>query len=168
MFFYCLIGLILIFHASATRHDYGVNTAWWCSSDGLFQGDCVAQERMLSCLPSSNHVDWFIYFCNELDSHTLCILETPDVHCTLRVKFCMDAHTSIIEIWICISSMILIYISMTNFISHELDLIHPGSLLLIRLKRIYNFWCSMLCFTPFAYCFVTLSGIFIRFPELTY
>jgi hypothetical protein len=84
---------------------------------------------MLSSLPSSNHVDWFIYFCNELNSHTLCILEIPDVRCSLRVKFCMDVHTSIIEIWICISSMILIYISMTNFISHELDLIHPGSLL---------------------------------------
>jgi hypothetical protein len=40
--------------------------------------------------------------------------------------------------------------------------------MLIRLKRIYNFWCSMLCFTPFAYCFVTLSGIFIHFLELTY
>jgi hypothetical protein len=38
----------------------------------------------------------------------------------------------------------------------------------IRLKRIYNFWCSMLVFTPFAYCFVTLSGIFIHFPKLTY
>jgi hypothetical protein len=39
---------------------------------------------------------------------------------------------------------------------------------LIRLKRIYNFWCSMLVFTPFALCFVTLRGVFMRFPELTY
>jgi hypothetical protein len=39
---------------------------------------------------------------------------------------------------------------------------------LIRLKRIYNFWCSMLVFTPFAYCFVTLRGTFMHFPELTY
>jgi hypothetical protein len=39
---------------------------------------------------------------------------------------------------------------------------------MIRLKRIYNFWCSMLVFTPFAYCFVTLSGTFMHFPELTY
>jgi hypothetical protein len=39
---------------------------------------------------------------------------------------------------------------------------------LIRLKRIYNFSCSMLVFTPFANCFVTLSGIFMHFPELTY
>jgi hypothetical protein len=38
----------------------------------------------------------------------------------------------------------------------------------IRLKRIYNFWCSMLVFTPFALCFVTLRGVFMRFPELTY
>jgi hypothetical protein len=42
----------------------------------------------------------------------------------------------------------------------------PG--ILIRLKRIYNFLCSMLVSTPFAYCFVTLRGIFMRFPELTY
>jgi hypothetical protein len=46
---------------------------------------------------------------------------------------------------------------------HELSL---G--MLIHLKRIYNFWCSMLAFTPFALCFVTLRGIFMRFPELTY
>jgi hypothetical protein len=39
---------------------------------------------------------------------------------------------------------------------------------LIRLKRIYNFCCSMLVFTPFALCFVTLRGVFMRFPELTY
>jgi hypothetical protein len=39
---------------------------------------------------------------------------------------------------------------------------------LIRLKRIYNFWCSMLVFTPFALCFVTLRGVFMRFLELTY
>jgi hypothetical protein len=39
---------------------------------------------------------------------------------------------------------------------------------LIRLKRIYNFLCSMLVFTPFALCFVTLRGIFMRFLELTY
>jgi hypothetical protein len=39
---------------------------------------------------------------------------------------------------------------------------------LIRLKRIYNFWCSMLVFTPFAYCFVTLRGTFMHFLELTY
>jgi hypothetical protein len=34
---------------------------------------------------------------------------------------------------------------------------------LIRLKRIYNFWCSMLVYTPFDLCFVTLRGIFMRF-----
>jgi hypothetical protein len=39
---------------------------------------------------------------------------------------------------------------------------------LIRLQRIYNFWCSMLVFTPFAYCFITLRGTFMYFPELTY
>jgi hypothetical protein len=39
---------------------------------------------------------------------------------------------------------------------------------LICLKCIYNFWCSMLVFIPFAYCFVTLRGTFMHFPELTY
>jgi hypothetical protein len=39
---------------------------------------------------------------------------------------------------------------------------------LIHLKCIYNFWCSMLIFTPFALCFITLHGIFMWFPELTY
>jgi hypothetical protein len=39
---------------------------------------------------------------------------------------------------------------------------------LIRLKRIYNFLCSMLVYTPFALCFVTLRGIFMHFPELSY
>jgi hypothetical protein len=38
----------------------------------------------------------------------------------------------------------------------------------IRLKRIYNFWCSMLVYAPFALYFVTLCGIFMHFPELTY
>jgi hypothetical protein len=53
----------------------------------------------------------------------------------------------------------------------------PGGVLLsakergrgvIRLQRIHNFLCSMLVFTPFALCFVTLRGVFTRFPELTY
>jgi hypothetical protein len=39
---------------------------------------------------------------------------------------------------------------------------------LIRLKHIYNFLCSMLVYTPFALCFVTLRGVFMHFPELTY
>jgi hypothetical protein len=38
----------------------------------------------------------------------------------------------------------------------------------ICLKRIYNFGCSMLVYTPFALCFVTLRGVFMHFPELTY
>ena len=42
-----------------------------------------------------------------------------------------------------------------------------GRTRLIHLQRIYNFLCSMLVFTPFAYCFVTLHGTFVHFPELT-
>jgi hypothetical protein len=41
-------------------------------------------------------------------------------------------------------------------------------ILLIRLKRIYNFWCSMLVYTPFSLCFVILHGVFMHFPELTH
>jgi hypothetical protein len=40
--------------------------------------------------------------------------------------------------------------------------------ILICFKCIYNFWCSILVFTPFALCFVTLRGVFMRFPKLTY
>jgi hypothetical protein len=39
---------------------------------------------------------------------------------------------------------------------------------LIPLKRIYNFLCSMLVFTPFVLCFITLRGVFMWFLELTY
>jgi hypothetical protein len=39
---------------------------------------------------------------------------------------------------------------------------------LIRLKRIYNFLCSMLVYAPFALCFVTLCGVFMHFLEITY
>jgi hypothetical protein len=39
----------------------------------------------------------------------------------------------------------------------------PWTTGLIRLRRIYNFRCSMLVFTPFALCFVTLRGIFMHF-----
>jgi hypothetical protein len=38
----------------------------------------------------------------------------------------------------------------------------------IRLKRIYNFWCSMLVYKSFALCFITLRGVFMHFSELTY
>jgi hypothetical protein len=38
----------------------------------------------------------------------------------------------------------------------------------IRLKYIYNFLCSMLVYTPFALCLVTLHDVFMHFPELTY
>jgi hypothetical protein len=38
----------------------------------------------------------------------------------------------------------------------------------IRLKRIYNFLCSMLIYTLFSLCFDTLRGVFMHFLELTY
>jgi hypothetical protein len=50
----------------------------------------------------------------------------------------------------------------------DADFEEPSSAEVIRLKRIYNFLCSMLVFTPFAYCFVTHRGTFMHFPELTY
>jgi fatty acid desaturase len=39
---------------------------------------------------------------------------------------------------------------------------------MICLKRIYNFWCSVLVYTPFILCSVTLHGVFMYFPKLTY
>jgi hypothetical protein len=47
------------------------------------------------------------------------------------------------------------------------ELRHLKEQAMIRLKRIYNFLCSMLVFAPFALCFVTLRGVFMRFLELT-
>jgi hypothetical protein len=44
----------------------------------------------------------------------------------------------------------------------------PTYCALIRLKHIYNFLCSMLIYTPFALCFVTLRGVLMHFLELTY
>ena len=40
--------------------------------------------------------------------------------------------------------------------------------MLIRLKRIYNFWCSMLVLHQFLYILFTLRCTFMHFPELTY
>jgi hypothetical protein len=39
---------------------------------------------------------------------------------------------------------------------------------LIRCKRIYNFWCSMLVLHQLLYVLFTLCGIFMHFLELTY
>jgi hypothetical protein len=61
------------------------------------------------------------------------------------------------------------YLCWLNKVSTFADYEHTiSSMTVIRLKRIYNFWCSMLVFSLFALCFVTLRGIFMRFPELTY
>jgi hypothetical protein len=39
---------------------------------------------------------------------------------------------------------------------------------MIRLKRIYNFWCSMLVLHYLLHVLFTLRGVFMRFSELTY
>jgi hypothetical protein len=49
---------------------------------------------------------------------------------------------------------------------HTINLVRRRGL--ICLKRIYNFLCSMLVYTPFALCFLTLRGGFMHFLELTY
>jgi hypothetical protein len=54
----------------------------------------------------------------------------------------------------------------TNFFTYAF--MHESHMCMIRLKRIYNFLCFMLVFTPFALCFVTFRGVFMRFLELTY
>jgi hypothetical protein len=43
-----------------------------------------------------------------------------------------------------------------------------GSEQLIRLKRIYNFLCSMLVLHHLLYVLFTLRGFFMQFSELTY
>jgi hypothetical protein len=40
--------------------------------------------------------------------------------------------------------------------------------IVIRLKRIYNFWCSMLILHHLLRVLLTLRDVFMRFPELTY
>jgi hypothetical protein len=59
-------------------------------------------------------------------------------------------------------------LSISFFFGNERKVSVSFSNLVIGLKRIYNFWCSMLVYTPFALCFVTLRGIFMHFLELTY
>jgi hypothetical protein len=39
---------------------------------------------------------------------------------------------------------------------------------MIRLKRIYNFWCSMLVLHHLLHVLFTLCGVFMQFLELTY
>jgi hypothetical protein len=74
-----------------------------------------------------------------------------------------QCSTSLIKLWWCMSPQKLFF-----FITYLLEDEQELSLgMLIRLKCIYNFWCSMLIFTPFALCLVTLRGVFKRFPELT-
>jgi hypothetical protein len=43
-----------------------------------------------------------------------------------------------------------------------------GGAIVIRLKRIYNFGCSMLVLHQLLCVLFTLCGIFMHFPELTY
>jgi hypothetical protein len=75
-----------------------------------------------------------------------------------------QCSTSLIKLWWCMSPQKLFF-CYTYLLEDEQEL----SLgMLIHLKRSYNFWCSMLDFTPFALCFITLRGVFMRFPELTY
>jgi hypothetical protein len=71
--------------------------------------------------------------------------------------------------WAVIQPCIAILNFCYRYCSHpELHIFLHRALTLIRLQRIYNVWCSMLVFTPFTRCFVTLRGTFMHFPELTY
>jgi hypothetical protein len=60
-----------------------------------------------------------------------------------------------------ITSLLMIWLLKSKWVK-------DNDVILIRLKCIYNFWCSMLVYAPFALCFVTLRGVFMHFPELTY
>jgi hypothetical protein len=65
--------------------------------------------------------------------------------------------------WIgCNFGMLVSYFESFELVSWFLDLS------LIRLKRIYNFRCSMLVYALFVLCFVTLRDVFMHFPKLTY
>jgi hypothetical protein len=59
-------------------------------------------------------------------------------------------------------------VSMNDELTSMVRLFEIADRCMIRLKHIYNFLCSMLVYAPFALCFVTLRGVFMHFPELTY
>jgi hypothetical protein len=83
----------------------------------------------------------------------------------LRRQGCFVFH--ILSCWLCHSYVVEIWF-LVRWTALLILIPRKKNSRLIRLQRIYNFWCSMLIFTPFAYCFVTLHGTFMRFLELTY
>jgi hypothetical protein len=60
------------------------------------------------------------------------------------------------------------YCYLGGVLSSQTAACRATSMGMIRLKRIYNFSCSMLVYAPFALCFVKLHGVFKHFLELTY
>jgi hypothetical protein len=62
------------------------------------------------------------------------------------------------------TSASLLFTIRYNFLFWDASLnVHYGYV--IRLKRIYNFWCYMLVYTPFALCFVYTSWCFYAFSR---
>ena len=69
------------------------------------------------------------------------------------------------SLWWCMSPQKLFFLFITYLLEDEQEL----SLgMLIRCKRIYNFWCSMLVLYLLSYVLSTLWSIFTHFLELTY
>jgi hypothetical protein len=106
----------------------------------------------------------FLSYCNMVAKFLLSrlCLSCP---CFKFFDLCTQCFTYMIKIvMVHVTSKIISFV-ITCLLEDE----HELSLgMLIRLRRIYNFWCFMLVFTPFALCFVTLRGVFMRFLELTY
>jgi hypothetical protein len=66
--------------------------------------------------------------------------------------------------WCIVTSKIILLLSLTYSRTSRSE----ASGCLIRLKRIYNFWCSMLILHHLLHVLFTLCGVLMRFLELTY
>jgi hypothetical protein len=95
------------------------------------------------------------------------IIVKPQVSVTQLTVLTISHHTPPLQ-----NQVRRFYFSFTSFtwflgLSHKNQLLpthmKPQRWLMIRLKRIYNFLCSMLVYTPFALCFVYTSWHFYAF-----
>jgi hypothetical protein len=127
---------------------------------------------------------------NHLLCFSIWFEDTFDFHCFIFMIFhlcsfsCYNMVAKFLLSWLCLScpffsSLISAFNALPRWsncvgachlknysfvITYLLEDEHELSLgMLIHLKRIYNFWCSMLVYTPFALCFITLRGVLCDF-----
>jgi hypothetical protein len=139
---------VLLFHEGQAEYHFAMFSL--CSKQQL---TFDALLFMIFCLYSFHVVTWLL---RELYLLCLC-LEYFDL--SLQ---CFTITWSRL-CWLHVISKIIFVITYLLEDEHELIL---G--MLIRCKRIYNFWCSMLVLHQLLYVLFTLCSIFLHFLELTY